>query len=69
MFPPVGSGTKPSTAAPRLGINYVAASAKEATVGGVVIQQSLHALGIAGVVWNSVRTFDPNGINGGSWFD
>lgn len=50
-------------AVPRLGIDYIRASAAEASVPlsgdptkPLVVQQDLAQLGVAGVVWNCVRT-------------
>lgn len=55
--------TAETMAVPRLGIDYIRASAAEASVPltgdpskPLVIQQDLAQLGVAGVVWNCVRT-------------
>lgn len=52
----------PSSSGPKLGINYVQASAPstrlelQAAASSLVVGQDLAKLGIAGVVWNCVRS-------------
>lgn len=51
MFP----DSSAAQAVPKLGIDYVAASAKTASIGSLIVYQDLDGLGIAGVVWNCAR--------------